>query len=52
MPGRPGAAADDDCVRHEGRIHGGPVVGLLAAHAEAYDGVEVRDLEVLTEGVL
>lgn len=48
-----GADADDGlqvyfgggCGR--GGVHHGPVVGLLAAHAEANDGGEGRDFEML-----
>ncbi len=46
MPARARGAADDDYVLHEGRIHAGPIVGLLAGHGEADDGVEFRDAEV------
>lgn len=48
-----GAAARDDAAGREGRVHDGPVVGLLGAHAEAEHGGEVAHAEVgRQQGVL
>lgn len=53
MARRARAAADDDGVVHEGRGRGavqdGPVVGLLAAHAEAEHGSQRGEAEVRRE---
>ena len=53
VPARARGAADHDRGAHVAGVHAGPVVGLLAGHGEAEDGVEVGDVQVLgQEGVL
>lgn len=49
MSARARGAADHDCGFHEGGIHAGPIICLLAGHREADDGVEFADAEVFGE---
>ena len=46
-----GAGGGDDAV-HEGGVADGPLEGLLGAHGEANDGLEVFDVEVVGEELM